>query len=405
MRNALLSVLVSVLSLCVVACAASDTAADGVFAGSIDTLPSGRVVVSNTEQGLWTDDTRWLVSEDLRIGVMEGGGPDVFGRIGDIAVDSEGRIYVLESQAQEVRVFDSTGGFVRTIGRRGNGPGELENVSGIGWGVDGNLWVVDPGNIRTTVFDTTGVLIRNYRHQPGTFGFSMWPWPGGFDGDGRLIDLAPPTERSPDGVFRPELNVYNADMEIVGTFPIPRYEDAEVFELRRERSRASASVPFSSRMAWTLDPRGYTWQAITGDYRIHQVSWAGDTVLTISARYDPVPVTEAEIDEAIERLAWFTRQGGTIDRGRIPSHKGALSSMFLVAGDFLFVALVTEAETNGRVFDVFDHEGRLLGRLLLDIVIRTQGPTPRSTGNYIYAVTQDEFDVPYVVRLRIDKRG
>ena len=89
----------------------------------MDTLPSGEIVVRNTHDPLWAPEEAWRVVEDLRIGEAMSEGPDLFGAIYSFDVDAWGRIFVLDDQAQEVRIFDSGGAFVRTVGRRGEGPG------------------------------------------------------------------------------------------------------------------------------------------------------------------------------------------------------------------------------------------------------------------------------------------
>jgi hypothetical protein len=44
---------------------------------------------------------------------------------------SSGAVVVADARAAEVRVFDSSGGFLRTIGRNGEGPGEFLNLGGV----------------------------------------------------------------------------------------------------------------------------------------------------------------------------------------------------------------------------------------------------------------------------------
>ena len=50
-------------------------------------------------------------------------------------------------------------------------------------------------------------------------------------------------------------------------------------------------------------------------------------------------------------------------------------------------------------FDVFDDEGRYLGRATSDV----QFDRMVFHGDYVYGVTRDEFDVPYLVRARVLK--
>lgn len=115
----------------------------GRWAGTMDTLPSGQIVVTNPAEPLWTPAEGWRVEEILRIGRVEGDGPDAFGVVRAFDVDDLGRVWVIEHQAQEIRVFAPTGEHVRTIGRKGGGPGEFAQAVLIDFGPDGNAWVVD----------------------------------------------------------------------------------------------------------------------------------------------------------------------------------------------------------------------------------------------------------------------
>ncbi len=69
---------------------------------------------------------------DLTVGVADGPDEYVFGRIVGVVTDSLGRVFAADMQASEVRVFDSVGGFLFTIGRRGAGPGEFDGPCCLG---------------------------------------------------------------------------------------------------------------------------------------------------------------------------------------------------------------------------------------------------------------------------------
>lgn len=75
----------------------------------MDTLPSGTIVVTNPSAGIRDSAGTWRVIEELRIGTADGTGPDLFGQVTALEMDPAGRIYVLEGQAQELRVFDRDG--------------------------------------------------------------------------------------------------------------------------------------------------------------------------------------------------------------------------------------------------------------------------------------------------------
>ena len=57
------------------------------WGGTIDTLKNGAVLVSNPADGTWTDQTAWRLVEEVRIGSVEGAGPETFAQIIDLEVD------------------------------------------------------------------------------------------------------------------------------------------------------------------------------------------------------------------------------------------------------------------------------------------------------------------------------
>ncbi|HLL45922.1 MAG TPA: 6-bladed beta-propeller, partial [Longimicrobiaceae bacterium] len=138
----------AVAALAAAACGGEPGRAAGGWAGTIDTLPGGTVRVHSPATGTWKPGEEWKLVEELRIGSAEAEGPELFGDVAALEVDRAGRIYVLEPQAKEIRVFDARGAHVRTFGRKGGGPGEFEQPAGLMWDPDGRLWVVDQQNAR-----------------------------------------------------------------------------------------------------------------------------------------------------------------------------------------------------------------------------------------------------------------
>jgi len=61
---------------------------------------------------------------------------------------------------------------------------------------------------------------------------------------------------------------------------------------------------------------------------------------------------------------------------------------------------VTARQDDDRVFDVFDPEGRYLGRARSNFTVVG---TPVLRGERLYSVTRDENDIPFVVRARIER--
>lgn len=89
------------------------------------------------------------------LGTFDGKPEETFGRLEDVAVDAEGRLYVLDSQNHEVRVFTATGDFLTVIGGQGGGPGELLSPRSVTVATSGEVLVGDT-RMSVSVFSPHG---------------------------------------------------------------------------------------------------------------------------------------------------------------------------------------------------------------------------------------------------------
>jgi len=387
-----------VLPLLILPAACSSAGSTPAWEGSIDTLASGTVVVTNPSSGIWDSATAWRVVEQVRIGTLDDVGPELFGRVTALEMDAAGRIYVLEGQAQEIRVFDRDGAFIRTIGRKGGGPGEFNQPIGMAWSKAGDLWVIDPQNNRISIIDTAGAFVGSH---PAIGGWIYMPWPGGFDTAGAFYTYVPDLVNRP-GMF---LVRYDTALNPLDSLRPPQFPgDQEFFELRSERGFMRTGVPFTPSLEWSLTTAGDFWAALTGPYELFRVNGRGDTLRRVTRTFDPVPVTGEDVDSAIAGLEWFTSQGGKVDRSRIPGVKPALRDLFVADDGHLWVAPTTRDRADrGYVFDIFDPDGRYLGQVRLPFALSSY-PPPVIRNGILLGVTEDELEVPFVVRARIENK-
>jgi hypothetical protein len=105
------------------------------------------------------DDCGAGLTEVVRLGATAGPGMLQTEAI-VVAVDSRGRYYVSDDERPAVNVFDSLGGHVAEIGRRGEGPGEFSAISAIAVGPHDSLYVYDPALGRMSVFTPELELAR-----------------------------------------------------------------------------------------------------------------------------------------------------------------------------------------------------------------------------------------------------
>lgn len=374
------------------------------FEVSIDTLANGAVEVRNPRNGRWPGDQGWLLREDLRLGRVEGGEHDAFGEIRLYEVDRDGTIFILDGDAMEVRVFDAEGSYLRTLGRAGEGPGEFSQPWGLEVDGAGRIWVVDIGNQRYSIWSPGGRLVDEMRRYGNG---NVAPWPGTVLDDGRVIDVE---SRTVEGERERRFVAYDEHGRALDSVPLPAWE-RPTFVAETESSRTSASVPFSPHVVRAFSPDGTLWTGISEEYRIvHRRITNPDTLRIIRKAYDPVEVTGTEADAAVARLAWFERQGGTIDRRRFPATHPAYQDFFVDDRGYLWtlptlprddvVTQETLYAPRPPAFDVFDHRGVYLGRVEAPIPLRQ----PRVVGEHLYGVTVDELGVHYLVRFRIEGR-
>jgi len=381
------------LALALAACRQSEHGA--AWSGTVDTTATGAIVVHNSGRGLWDSATAWRLEEELRIGSADDSGPGAIANPRTLEVDASGRIYVSESQPEEVRVYAPVGRFLRTLMRTGSGPGEVREAIGLAWDTLGHLWVVDQRNARYTVFDTSGARLAE--HPRPISGFSTWRWAGTIARTGEIIEI---TSIPGEGLFRQVAVRLDSGMAVADTVPLP-YWRGPAFELHRGGMSASYSVPFAASLLWRLDPRGYVWSSITERYRIVQQTLRGDTVRVIERVVEPVPVTAAEKDSGMARMRPFVQMGGVPDRSRIPDVKPPITRLWVDDRGYLWTERSNpEGAPAGTLFDVFDPEGRYLGEVRAPLALQTvlvRGPA-------LYATATGEDDVPVIVRFRIRGR-
>jgi hypothetical protein len=377
-------------------CQAGDGSA-AAWAGTVDTLPGGTVVVTNPAHGVWDSSTTWRLVEELRIGAADGDGPDVFSDVHDLAVDDAGRIYVLQRTARTVHVFDAGGAFVRAIGRPGKGPGELETPTGMLWDPAGRLWIADSDNARYTAYDTTGAVLASHRRPLTSFG---WRWDAGFMPDGCLLEQE---------VFGSAAGFSIAYLRLDSTFAVkdtllaspPAPDDTDgVFIFRRGTSTTYVQIPFRPQRLGVLDARGFHWSADPAAYRLVQRTLDGDSTRVIARAYDTVPVVDGDLAEMRETYRSYIESGQGWDESRIPQVKPAFSALVVADDGHLWLRLHRPYGDSLAAFDVFDPEGRHLGPVRAPVTLGESAPV-LVRGDAVYGVTYDVLDVPAVVRLRL----
>ncbi len=98
---------------------------------------------------------------------VSGSGPDRFDQPTDVAVASNGDIFVTDSHRNgrnnRVVKFTKDGRYVKAWGRKGSGPGEFSEPHSIAIDSRGRLFVADRENNRIQIFDQDGTYLDEWR--------------------------------------------------------------------------------------------------------------------------------------------------------------------------------------------------------------------------------------------------
>jgi len=357
------------------------------WSGTVDTLESGRVVIHNPD--VPSRGWSWELRESFRLGAFLEEGPELFGQIAGLELDGEGRVYVLDGQASEIRVFGRDGAFLRSFGQKGEGPGELENGSGLAFDSQGTLWVLNWGNGRYSGFDPVqGEAKREPRRRVA---FASFPWRGEFEGGGRLVDVGLGQDGNP-AVLRLDTAFAPTDTLVL---PEPS-EDDRIF--LREGSVTIASVldPFAPRPVWAPRPAGGILVSDGSAFRVHRVDFTGDTVATMELARDPAPTTRAERDSAVAAIDQMAGSLGGVAASRRPNPratKPAHGQMFVDDQDRTWVQAIPSAGGEPS-WEVFGPGGKYLGPVAMPDAPSFLPPVVR--GNRMSLATQVQ-GIPVVV--------
>jgi len=378
---------------------------------------AGVTIVTNTDRGTWEEGGGWTLEEELRIGSLSGELEYQFGQIGLIALDSRDRIFVLDMQAREVRVFSPDGTYQQTIGGPGSGPGELgAQVGALFMGPGDTLLIPDLANQRVNRYAPDGTSLGSFplRLENGLPLSIVATRTGVVAEQVRPLSL-------PDRPARDSLDVIvtlATDGSVLDT--LMRFPPGASLVLN---SRGAQRTIFAAEPVWTLSDDMQLFFGITNEYRISVFDRDGNLQRIVTKPVEPAPVTERDkemmwdvieqqIRDAVPPQSFMEVMQQARQSIGFAEFFPAFVSMSIGPNGSIWVqhlrppAEVTEEELEtydmtqdigSRDWDVFDPDGRYLG-----VVTMPPRFTPRIIlGGKIYGVWRDDLDVQYVMLLRI----
>lgn len=396
-------------------CSAAD--AGPAWLGSV-TDSAGIRMINNPTEGIWTPETQWRLTEELRIGDIAGELVYQFGSIVAVDVDRDGNLFVMDQQAAEVRVFDAQGQYLRTLGGPGSGPGELGPAgSAVLITADGLVLVPDLTNARVNRYLVDGTPEASIPLDIVATGIPL-RW-----------------KLTPDQRVLAQLRtVPNPDAEITEPTgdPIVTFgEDGSPADtahvlppglsIQQGAGGSTRIVLFSPEPVWDVGTDGGFVSAMNDAYRVEFVNADGGVTQILQRAVEPQPVTDGDVrymKELFRRL--ILDQGAPpaavqtiLDGLEFAENYPAFLNLLVASDGSVWLQQIQTAEDlmasgaesfnpqdlGSHRWDIFDAEGRYLGVLEFPV-----GFTPlRLLPGQVYGTWNDDLGVPYVKRLAIER--
>ena len=300
----------------------------------------GVTVVKNPREPLYAAPILEL-KEDLSIGGPAAPGDQALDSVRSVVVDDAGTIYVLEQRASHVKVFDASGKCLRTIGRPGQGPGELEDPMTLSLNRAAGELAVQQQTRGLAIFRTDGTFLRQQSLK------GMITARGRVDSRGNLYVLEIVLGDARNSYATRKLAPDGSLLATISETPAPA-----------GKGNGRALRPFLPVAFFLVDRDDSLVYGYPETYEILSYGPAEAKVLRrIVREYDPVPVRaedKAEIEKDIP-------PGMKIEI-EYPGHHPAFTRFFLSDLGHLFVETWEKAAGGKLVHDVFDREGRFIGR-------------------------------------------
>lgn len=358
-----------------------------------------------------TTDDRFIEAdfEELyRVGSMQGDGWDVFGRVGEVAFDGSGNLYVLDTQAARFSVVGLDGNLRRQFGGLGEGPGEFGGAtsSAISFAVlhDGRITAFDPSRRHFVVFTPVGEFERQIR-----LAASAW-----------VIIPALQAESGSAAV------VSTGEVGYLGSAPdsdgpplrhVMRYgltEDEASVDTMAAVWAPPEDLEFAPRLSVGVLPDGGVAFVDSSAYAVKVTGPAGGVSRVLRRPFPAVPVTETMRDRHIEReledLEAMGNRGNATEQAMAEFLRAELESAEFYHEVPLVRNLRTSPEgtiwvrrsgpepgSNGPI-DLITADGRYLGSFASDA---TSLPSAFGPEGLVAFVRRNDLDVQTVVVSRL----
>lgn len=347
----------------------------------------------------------------------------------DIAPAEDGGVFVLDRETPAVLSFSGEGEFRKKLGSEGEGPGEFQRLFSIGV-VGDTVWAADEGSDRITLFDLRGTVLETLSSLKniGLPDDLQAPLPLAYLRDRTILAAA-----VRDNTLE-RLQLIGVEVGASRITRLARVNASDrqwVIVIPDVFSSSGQHQPFGSfdLLSWWSEgssavvvERPWPESAHRGEYLVRMIKSDGQARRSISVEYDPVPLTDSDVDALIDRwlagnIAQRWLEAGLAPseqrlreaaeeglerpeyRPPIPNHGLGITdrSVLVSTEGEVWVRRWTAPEEPQR-WDVVGPDGR--SRI---VAAPPEVQLHAIRGGSVWGIVHSELDVPTIVRYSIEK--
>jgi hypothetical protein len=287
------------------------------------------------------------------------------------------RLYVLDTDCSNIKVFTADGRFLKTFGKEGSSESEL-NVPNRMNVIDGQLVVWEIGTRRFSVFNADGV----FRH-------TLQPFKKGFAdkfvslGNGNIVIERTLYGPVGDEVYKMlSIELYSKNFQLLKVLYQKQFIFSRIFKTPGNE-KVSLTLPFRQAVSWDILPGNdgkNTNKVVIGcseAYSIDIIDTDTDKSRTFTHPYSPVKVIEADRVKYFESFDQYDKDGNITVRGAdqfmrdnttFPETKPVFKRL-IVDYEGNILVFTYSASDNGKFyflaseFDAFDADGQFINHV------------------------------------------
>jgi len=309
-----------------------------------------------------------------------------------IAFNSKKELFVTDTGAHNIKVFDAEGRFLKVIGREGQGPGDLSLPSGITF--NGTYIIVwELGNRRFSIFNEDGEFIRHLQSKEPVV---VWKLKSLENGQVLFETREGYCERE-----KTVIHILDKELEKEDEFyshPIKR-------EHYENKIKDDLKIPFGPLVSWAVMGGNKVVIGYQEEYRIDVFSPDKEKLFSIERKSKRIKVTQKDKKEYFSSIVYMTN-GQTVQGAppeirkytEFPKLKPYYKNILVFPENDIWVFLYTES-SDQKLVDIFDRDGKFVKQIEFEEGIGYR-PVFAADGT-LWTVIEDEEGYNVIVQYEI----